>query len=234
MTLPSAEWSAAAAFSFGLLGSLSHCVAMCGGISVALLHGSARAYWRLAAYHVGRLMTYAGIGALVGVTGSLAEFAGSFSEVLRRGAVLVAAVFLWVAGVAVFVRVASTSFASLPGLGFIERWIPSRPLLRLAAPLLRRPSLPAALVLGIVLGFLPCGLVYTAASYALATGQAVRGAAVMLAFGLGTLPALALVGLLTRSLNQPQLRWLRRWFTVALGLLLTGSGVYYWVHGFPG
>jgi len=72
-------------------------------------------------------------------------------------------------------------------------------------------------------GWLPCGLVYSALTTALASGSAVRGAATMLAFGLGTLPNLLLAGLLlVRFRRFAQARVTK----VVSGLLVLGYGVY--------
>ena len=72
-------------------------------------------------------------------------------------------------------------------------------------------------------GWLPCGLVYSILVSALATGSAASGAALMLAFGLGTLPNLLGMGLFTRQI-QPFMQhvWVRR----VAGLLVTGFGVW--------
>jgi sulfite exporter TauE/SafE len=80
-----------------------------------------------------------------------------------------------------------------------------------------------ALPLGLLWGWLPCGLVYSALTTALATGSAIRGALAMLAFGLGTLPNLLLAGLLfSRFRRYAQARATR----VISGLLVLGFGVY--------
>ena len=88
--------------------------------------------------------------------------------------------------------------------------------------------LPAATVaraypLGLLWGFLPCGMVYSALSTALLTGSALRGAGLMLAFGLGTLPNLLLAGLLLKRFRDVvQARAVR----LASGLLVLGFGAW--------
>ena len=80
-----------------------------------------------------------------------------------------------------------------------------------------------ALALGIVWGWLPCGLVYSALALSLAVGDAARGALLMLAFGLGTLPMLFAMGTAARWLgNVVRLAWVRR----GAGILILLFGVY--------
>jgi sulfite exporter TauE/SafE len=199
-----------------MLGSLSHCVAMCGG----LVTGVAGKSWRrTAAYHAGRVTTYAAIGALVGATGSLVNFAGEASGRLRLAAALVAGLFMIVTGL------------SLAGAGryLPDRLMPGAWVSRAARPWMGGSGVGSALVLGLIFGFLPCGLIYTAASYALAAADPLQGAASMAAFGLGTLPALAATGQVFGRLQR-----YGALYRVAAGIVLVGFGVYYIVYGFPG
>ncbi len=69
------------------------------------------------------------------------------------------------------------------------------PLARLVAPLLRRQGGPSGYALGVALGLLPCGFLYAALLAASATGSALGGALAMAGFALGTVPALAVLGL---------------------------------------
>lgn len=204
------------AFLFGVLGSFSHCVAMCGGLVGGI---AGRRPGRTFAYHTGRILTYAFLGALVGATGNLVDFAGDASGVLRHGAALVAGVFMIVTGL------------SLAGAGryLPERLVPGAWVNRAARPWLGRNGFGSTFVLGLIFGFLPCGLVYTAASYALAAADPVHGALHMAAFGLGTLPALVAVGQVWSGIRRFGLA-----LRVAAGVVLVGFGMYYVVFGFPG
>jgi len=77
-------------------------------------------------------------------------------------------------------------------------------------------------VLGLLWGWLPCGLVYSVLVAALATGSALEGGALMLAFGLGTLPALLAMGMAAVRLKRfLQHLWVRR----GSGLLVLTFGV---------
>lgn len=210
----SAEWGITSALVFGLLGSFSHCAAMCGALAAAVGGKPARAL----AYHAGRLTTYALIGAAVGASGSLVNFAGSYSPWMRHAAAVAGGVLLVISGLALL--------ANRP---FFERWISSRWLHGRARKWVRGQSIASGLGAGLILGFLPCGLVYSAASFALASANPLHGATYMLAFGLGTIPALALAAWLWRRVQQ-----FHRLFRYAAGALLVSSGAYYLVSGFPG
>ena len=110
-------------------------------------------------------------------------------------------------------------------LAFTER--AGQRLWRHVQPLTRR-FLPAntvfkAFPLGLLWGWLPCGLVYSALATALSAGSPGRGALLMLAFGLGTLPNLLLAGILLARLNE----FVRRPMVRNLsGLLVLGFGIY--------
>jgi sulfite exporter TauE/SafE len=111
------------------------------------------------------------------------------------------------------------------GLTFLERggqkvWARIQPLTRRFLP---ATTAARAYPLGLVWGFLPCGMVYSVLSMTLLTGSALRGAGLMLAFGLGTLPNLLLAGLLLKRFRDVvQGRPLR----LAAGLLVLGFGAW--------
>jgi sulfite exporter TauE/SafE len=175
-------------FMGGLLGS-THCVAMCGGIATAM--GASRVAgvprWRPLLYQTGRLLSYASGGATAGAIGG-AVGAGlglsHWGDILRLATALVVVVFGLDIALGKTVR---------------GRWLRTPERLgsmvwRRLAPAASR-SLPTspparALLLGMLWGWLPCGLVYSALVVAGVAGNAAGGAAVMVAFGLGTLPAM--------------------------------------------
>lgn len=175
-------------FATGVWGSFTHCAGMCGPFvltqvdevigrpvsgSWGRLHGAA-----LLPYHLGRITTYAALGAVLGSLGGLvAEITGL--RWLAAGFLLLAAILF------------AAQAAGLPVL----RTLSAPPFLgRLAGRLARQPSVWRHYVLGIALGFLPCGLLYGALTAAAAGGSAASGALAMAAFGLGTVPALIMVG----------------------------------------
>jgi sulfite exporter TauE/SafE len=180
------ELALGSAFAAGVLGS-THCVAMCGGLAAALgtqRHGASRA--RPLLYQLGRVTSYGTAGAIVGSLGSVAGFAfeaSQWSEVLRLGTALIV--------VLIGLNLALGSRRRGPWLRAPERW--GALIWRRIAPLASKlPTQPAlrALTLGLLWGWLPCGLVYSVLLAAAFAGSALAGGATMIAFGLGTLPAM--------------------------------------------
>jgi hypothetical protein len=200
----------------GFAGS-GHCGTMCGGIATSTAaagpSGSRRSVLGVS-LNLGRLLAYSAAGAFVGGVGSaLGEVTGLRPATLAiRGCLGVLLVALGV-GLAFGIR----SFALLDRLG--------APLWRMLRPLAQRLSGPRtpmrALAFGAIWGFIPCGLVYAALGVAAATGSSTRGALTMLAFGLGTLPALLLIGSLAS-----QIRALAAWRPArfAIGALVAFTG----------
>ncbi|MFA5516134.1 MAG: sulfite exporter TauE/SafE family protein [Desulfuromonadales bacterium] len=189
----------------GLLGT-GHCLGMCGGIISALsLSAEGRRAGALfpVLYHLGRLLTYTLIGWGVGWLGSALVLRSSvrpYTLYLLLGSDLFV-IMVGLASAGVWSRLALLHF-EFPGavrlLGsFVGR------LRRLPAPF-------SALTLGLVLGFIPCGFLYAMALAAAQSGAPWSGAGVMLAFGLGTLPGLLIVGGLAQWLGQRGRLWMVR------------------------
>lgn len=204
-----------AAFSLGLFGS-PHCLGMCGGIVTAFglsMQGltPARKAVLVASYHAGRLASYALLGVVASGVG-MALFAPLMHQSAPRmllGAVLI---------------VIGLTLLGVPLLARLERvgarlWQSMAPVRKRVLPM---DSVPKALLAGLLWGLLPCGMVYGALMLAVANHDTATGAALMLAFGLGTLPMLvatqATVGLLQRTIRQWHLRQIN-------GALLTVAGV---------
>lgn len=203
-----------ALFLVGLLGG-THCVGMCGGIVSALSMGGPPRLALHLAYNLGRILSYGLAGALVGALG-----AGSIALAEQLPLRLVLLLFANLMLVALGFYLLGVTRA----LALTEKW--GQRLWRHVQPLGRR-FLPAhtvaqALPLGLLWGWLPCGLVYSALATALGAGSALEGALLMLAFGLGTLPNLLLAGLLLarfRNLVQkPLIRGLAGLLILAYGL----------------
>ena len=174
-----------AALLAGLAGS-GHCVAMCGGIAAALGAGGAAGRAQPLAYNLGRITSYAVAGAIMGALGagvlSLAAIA------TLRGA---AQVFAGVALVTVGAQLAlGRRFAWIERAGHVV-WRALGPLARGA---LSARTFAGAFRTGLVWGWLPCGMAYAMLLLAAANLDPARGAPTMLAFGIGTLPALLAVG----------------------------------------
>ncbi|OZC02435.1 sulfite exporter TauE/SafE family protein [Rubricoccus marinus] len=199
----------AAVFAAGLLGS-AHCVGMCGGLVAVLSRGAGPATARQGAYFAGKTATYAALGALAGLIGVSASAAASGAQIVvsvAMGLVLVV-IGLGLCGV---LRIGRE-----PGRDVVGRWL--RPALR---RVLRSRSPGVPLALGALNGLLPCGLVYGMLAKAATTGSASGGALTMTAFGLATLPALGLAGVLGSRLSLERRVWLQR----AGGVLIVGLGL---------
>jgi uncharacterized protein len=194
-------------FIAGFAGSLVHCVGMCGpfvlGQVMADLDRGPATYgeWQrlagaaLAPYHLGRLTTYAGLGAVAGAATAL--FASTSAFGWLSGGLLVVAACLMI------VQALGLAFGANSPLAGV--------LLRLAAPLSRARGNAARYGLGVVLGFLPCGLLYGALAAAGGTGSAIDGALAMAAFAVGTMPALIATGwggMLARRRLRERGRWI--------------------------
>jgi sulfite exporter TauE/SafE len=211
-----------AVFLIGLLGGV-HCAGMCGGIVSALTlqmpgkPGDAGPAWTIhLAYNLGRITSYALAGALMGALGSLG---------LLLNNALPVQLILYVAANLMMIALGLYLTGLTGVLAFTERagqwlWRRIQPATRRFLPV---RGVAQAFPLGLLWGWLPCGLVYSVLAMALLTGSALRGAATLLAFGLGTLPNLMLAGLLlARFRTVVQGRALR----LVSGLLVLGFGVY--------
>jgi len=211
------EFSLLTALLAGLLGGV-HCVGMCGGIVAAFsfrADGSTPPFRMHLAYNLGRVSSYTLFGALAGALGGSLKLA-SFMPVQTLLFILAQLVMillgLYLAGLNRWVLVFERAGGRV--------WPRIKPLFQKLLPV---KSLPQAVLAGMAWGWLPCGLVYSVLVSALAAGSATSGAALMLAFGLGTLPNLLGMGLFARQI-QPfmQQLWVRR----AAGLTVAGFGVW--------
>jgi len=207
-------------FVAGLVGSAGHCVGMCGPFvlaqSVSRLEASPAAEMRefhrlaggaLVPYHLGRMTTYAGLGAAAGaLAGGVIDLTG-----LRwLSAVLLCLAALFFLGYAVRRLGGLLPWLSVGGEGWWSRTIGEA-----AKPLFGRPVGVRGYALGVALGFLPCGLLYGAIAAAAARGGALTGALAMIAFALGTVPALVAVGLAGHVAGR-QWQFLAAWVTPVL------------------
>ena len=191
------EAQLAAAFVIGLLGGV-HCVGMCGGIVGALTVQAPRRgrAWDLhLAYSAGRIASYAAAGAVIGMIGGAGLM---FNQVLPVQLLLYVLANLVLISLGLYLAGLGSRLAGLDALG-ARLWRRVQPY---GARVLPADTAAKALVLGALWGWLPCGLVYSLLATALLSGSAGGGAAVMLAFGLGTLPNLLLAGMLVKRLRD--------------------------------
>jgi uncharacterized protein len=185
-------------FAAGAAGSVVHCGPMCGVFvlgqmseRMGRLPAGRLCEWQrignglLLPYHLGRLTTYAGLGALAAGSAALLGHHAWFGGLSGMLLVIAALLFLTKA----LARI-------LPSLGNIDRapraW---GQLIGALARRIERGPVSAEYLLGLALGFLPCGFLYAAIAAAAASGRPAIGAAAMLSFGLGTTPVLMVVGI---------------------------------------
>lgn len=189
-----------AAFIIGLLGSV-HCVGMCGGIMNALCfamprqrQSGSRTSLILVLYNLGRIFSYSLAGAMIGGLGMLLQGpAGILGPGLRIVAgLMMIAMGLYLAG---WWR----GLAHLEGLGNHVLWRHVQPVASKLMPVNKGWQ---ALLLGIVWGWLPCGLVYSTLTLAGAIGQWQQSALIMAGFGLGTMPVMLLTGAFAGQLKS--------------------------------
>lgn len=219
-------------FVAGIVMSL-HCVAMCGPILVGFSHIFTRAEltvegrsprqrlplaWDFAFYHLGRIWTYALLGMI----------AGSFGATLRTVGVQVAGAII--AGIVIVAGVALMGV--VPGLN-LERLLDGCAMRRMRgwrwfASLLHARGPAARLLLGAVMGLLPCGLVYAMLAAVAAMPSPLHAALGMIAFGLGTVPSLTAVLLASRTVHTRLAAHSTRLAAVALictGLFMLGRSL---------
>jgi sulfite exporter TauE/SafE len=209
-------------FLAGLLGS-GHCVGMCGGLVSAFflkLGPHSRNPLSHVAYHGGRLAVYGSAGAAAGALGLLIS-AGSLG--VAQGILMI------LAGALVILL----GF-DLLGIGPLRRFgfsiLPTNLLNHALRTADRRGPVQGALMGGIINGFMPCSLTLAAAVQATTTGGALPGAAMMLVFGLGTLPSMLTLSLVVGQLSckaRGRLMQAAAICVIALGLATLFQGVRY-------
>ncbi|GHB71607.1 sulfite exporter TauE/SafE family protein [Persicitalea jodogahamensis] len=207
------------AFTLGLMSSF-HCVGMCGPIALALpVHHGSR--WRqvtgLLTYNLGRVGTYTLLGAGIGALGGAVLWMGYLRYLsIVAGAAMLMYVF-WPTHLD---RILKTPLFWQKAIGQLKS--------RMAAQL-RSQKLHSWAALGMLNGLLPCGLVYLALISSVATGSAISGGVYMLAFGLGTLPAMMAVGFFKQWFSpslRGQMRRLTPVFVAVAGIWLLGRGLW--------
>jgi len=204
------------ALVLGLLGG-GHCLGMCGGLMGALTlaippEQRSRRLRLLLAYNLGRILSYAAAGLLLGLAGVALASSPLATGLRVAAALLLIAMGLYLAG----------WWSGLTRIEALGRglWRHVQPL---ATRLLPVSSLPRALLLGALWGWLPCGLVYSTLLWAASQGDALYSAALMLAFGLGTWPVLLATGLAAERVGS-LLR--RRGVRMAGGVLVILFGLW--------
>lgn len=193
-------------FTSGFTVGFGHCVGMCGPIVASLslsLRGRGVLFPHLL-YNAGRISTYSLLGGIMGATGSFTSITASITS-LQKGAMTFAGILIILMGLAMAGWIPS-------GKIFGDYFNPEGLLSRGFRKLSETKSTATYFPLGMLLGLLPCGPVYTALIAAARAGMEVRstlegsliGVGLMLSFGLGTVPSLLLIAKLA------DLGWLKR------------------------
>ncbi|MCL1065686.1 sulfite exporter TauE/SafE family protein [Shewanella olleyana] len=194
------EYNVWGAFLVGLMGA-AHCFGMCGGLIGAFATNlPATSSNRLAnqlsfllSYNLGRILSYTIAGALAGASSAALGYMFDVDSYLI-GLRILAGIMMIITGL----YIAQIWF----GVVHIEKlgkglWKFLKPLANKLLPIKTQFQ---ATIAGMIWGWLPCGLVYSTLTWSVAAGDALNGAMVMLAFGLGTLPALLSAGLTAKKL----------------------------------
>lgn len=209
----------AMAFLTGLLGS-GHCLGMCGSLVAALSLSEPGKQGGIPfhlLYNLGRITTYTGIGWLVGWLGSAFAYANVLSG-FTRTLLIASDIFIIIlglgsAGIFTFLK-SNVMQLEFPG--------PVQMVTRAAVKLKKLPPALAALPLGLIMGFLPCGFLYAMIIAAGQSAGSTSGAFMMFSFGLGTLPALFLFGAMASWLSGKRRTLMLRW----AGLMVALIGIY--------
>lgn len=206
----------------GILGGV-HCLGMCGGVVGALTFSLdvrvQRSWWRMLpyqlAYNLGRISSYMLIGALFGYLGAAL---GSLATVLPAQQALQVLAGLFMLALGLYLAGWWYGVVQIEKLGQ-QLWLRMQPYAKKLTPV---KSLPQAWWYGLIWGWLPCGLVYSMLIMALSAGGALQGAMVMLAFGLGTLPNLMLMGVFAFYFTRlARKEWVRK--LAGLGVMSMGA-----------
>ena len=205
------------AFVIGLGGSV-HCLGMCGPIALAIpmknYHLNAVLINRLI-YNLGRISTYGAMGLVVGVLGLGIEIAG-----IQKYLSIVLGVSL-----IVYIVFAASRFSIFSGSALFNRI-----LIKIKLLFSQKLSLKGKrnnFLIGMLNGLLPCGLVYVALVNSLLVSSPWQGFLFMMAFGLGTIPALLILPLATRIFNLKSLTYFKR----AVPFLVFGLGIFLIIRG---
>ncbi|NLS07520.1 sulfite exporter TauE/SafE family protein [Rhizobium sp. P32RR-XVIII] len=219
-------------FAAGFAGSF-HCIGMCGGFACALgrdRHGAGATALRHLLYNSGRVTTYCFLGALAGSFGqvicssdgglSTVPLLGDYVDLAQRILAIIAGILM--------ISIALQFFGLLQGPHRATVGLGGSALVVSLRQLLAAPGKAAPLAFGVFNGFLPCPLVYAFVVQATSTAGALPGFLTMAAFGLGTFPAMLMMGGIGRSL-APMWRqrsvWLAGSFILVLGLVTLSRGV---------
>jgi sulfite exporter TauE/SafE len=206
------------AWVVGFLGSF-HCIGMCGPIAIMLSGNQSNTKNFMAGrlmYNFGRVITYSIFGIAAGFTGSLFSINGLQSELSIAAGVLIILSVLFLNE--------KRMFRFFPEV--LAAW--NTALKKRFSSLIGRKTLSSLLLIGMINGLLPCGFVYLALAGAVAAGSVANGAAYMVFFGLGTIPAMLAVSLAGHLFGMRFRNLFRRatpFLAIAVSVLLIYRGI---------
>ncbi|RCU52684.1 sulfite exporter TauE/SafE family protein [Corallincola luteus] len=211
-----------AAFMVGVLGS-GHCAGMCGGLASAILTGTNRhAFLRSLFLSLGRVSSYAIAGALIASASTSLTSLSALKSIVTAFQLL-AGLMIVLAGLYISGWYLGLAKFELVGQGLWRKLQP------ISVKFLPITSLKSAACYGFLWGWLPCGLVYSTLTWTLSADSPWHGAAIMLAFGIGTMPTMIGIGTFSeqvkRVLKNKQLRNLFGIMVISLGLLTLYSAL---------
>ena len=188
--------------TIAFLGSVGHCIGMCGGIVIAYssakIDGNSSKLSQAAAhliYSLGRITTYTAIGAIFGAIGGVL----SFNNIAIATLTILAGIFMLLAGLSL---IGKLNFLTKLEHSFSKAsWYQ-----KLFREIIQSKSLSSFYLLGLLNGLLPCGLVYFFAVTAASTGSPLWGAIVMFIFGLSTIPSLFTLGFFAGIFTKSSIR----------------------------
>lgn len=216
----------------GFFGSFGHCAGMCGPLAMALqLSQSHRDRWYFPLLlNLGRIASYAAVGALLGGLGSILSWGGELAGLgsrFRDGLTILTGLALFCFGLSHFLPRLLPRY--LPGYGQGQRWLEAR-LPRLWQKLGDRVHWSTALLLGGLWGLMPCGFLYAAQLQAASAASWQGGALRLLLFGLGTLPVMLGFGLLVERWSRDRRSQLQR---MAAVISMAVGAITVWRSGDP-
>ena len=229
--------------ALGFLGSFGHCLGMCGPLTVAFSVSDeslspGKIPWQFhLLLNLGRILSYALIGAMIGVLGSVLIAGGQMAgigSIFRQGIAIFTGILLIILGLA---QINPTVFHRFPIIHPLSPKNLHDHLSKWMVNLSLQNHFFTPILLGLIWGLIPCGFLYTAQIKAAETGNLGLGMLTMLAFGIGTFPTMLGVGLLTGKFTadrRSQLFRMGGWITLLIGiltLLRTGNHVDYTGYG---
>ncbi|HMK61296.1 MAG TPA: sulfite exporter TauE/SafE family protein [Dissulfurispiraceae bacterium] len=214
-------------FMTGLMGGFGHCIGMCGpAVAAYSISVGERRTIAYILYSLGRITTYSILGGIIGLTGSFLGITKSIEKLQSAAIALIGSTMIFM-GIGIL---GWRAYFSRPGKAASKSYLTSL-IIKSMRTISETGGLGVYFPMGLVLGFIPCGLLYTSLIAAAGAGAAagsrveglLRGAAMLMLFGLGTTPALFLVGRLSSIMS---VKFRGRLYRLAGGLMIITGAIY--------